>query len=394
MDLSALIKAVLAPLEAQRMGDQLHDFKPGDKFFGRVLKVQSDGRVLVDLGGTRVLAQIAFDVTPGQALNLQVVENGHILHFRADSPQNAAQMAPIPKAEFLKVLTAGQQSQLVQLAERLVAPDGHLLEESVPAAARNAIAQVLRLFESVPMERSTDQIAEWIKGALEERGALFEKRLADLVLETAAKPIEENRSEERPSRSAVLIARDIKPQLLILKGFLSETGDGRPASLTLNPKELETLRQSTERLLGHVEQQQERAVARWQAGETQQVLVHLLPFQQQQAPVAFKVYYPKKRGQGDSAGRQHNIALLLDMDRLGMVRVDLAMIGDHLRIGFFVTSEEVKNLFQRNVKVVVAAIGPAFEQLQVDIFISREKIARFHEEDVKGAAAGRVDIIA
>ena len=44
MDLSAIIKAVLAPLESQPVGDLLKDLQPGDYLTGKVLSVQSDGR--------------------------------------------------------------------------------------------------------------------------------------------------------------------------------------------------------------------------------------------------------------------------------------------------------------------------------------------------------------
>jgi len=188
-----------------------------------------------------------------------------------------------------------------------------------------------------------------------------------------------------------LITRDIKPQLMILKNFLTETGDLQETDIQLAPKEIAFMRHSVERMLDHVVQQQDRAVARWEAGETQQVMVHLWPLQEQNVPVELKVYYPQKRGSGESS-RQHHIALLLDMDRLGLVRVDLAMISGHLHISFFVGSETLKEHFQNEIQSVEEALAGTFEQFQVDIFVSQEKIAQFHEEDTKGATAGRVDI--
>ena len=125
MDLSAIIKAVSAPLESQRAGDLLKDLQPGDRLTGRVVNIESDGRVIVDLGRSRILAQIAFAVKPGQLLDLSVVETGPVIHFRAGIPENALLNAPMPREDFSQVLTKSQQEQFVQLAEGLLSEMGN-----------------------------------------------------------------------------------------------------------------------------------------------------------------------------------------------------------------------------------------------------------------------------
>ena len=392
MDLSAIIKAVLAPLESQPVGDFLKDLQPGDNLAAKVLSVQSDGRVLVDLGRSRVLAQIAFSVKPGQLLNLQVIKTGPVLHFRAENPENPLLKVPMPREDFSQVLTKSQQDQFVQLTTRLMAAaeNSHPLEV-VAKETLNAFSQVRALFEAVPIEQPIDQITQWIKAAVENRGLFFEKKLADMVSKPSFLSAQDKSIEGRSTATDTLITRDIKPQLMILKNFLTEAGDQQETALKLAPKEIEFMRHGVERMIDHVVQQQDRAVARWQAGETQQVMVHLWPLQEQHLPVELKVYYPQKRG-SDESRRQHHIALLLDMDRLGLVRVDLAMISGQLHISFFVGSETLKEHFQNEIQSVEEALAGTFQQLQVDIFVSQEKIAQFHEEDTKGATVGRVDI--
>ena len=104
MDFPALIKAVLAPMETQISGDALRNLKPGDKLTGRVLSVESDGRALVDLGRSRVLAQITFAVKPDELLNLQVVDNGAILHFQVERPESVSGKIATPHFDFSQVL--------------------------------------------------------------------------------------------------------------------------------------------------------------------------------------------------------------------------------------------------------------------------------------------------
>lgn len=395
MELSALIKAVLAPMETQVAGDVLRDLKPGDKLTGRVVSVEGDGRALVDLGRLRVLAQMAFSVRAGESLNLQVVENSAVLHFRAERPQTPVAKAPVPLVDFFKVLTPVEQEQLFQLAESLTAPSGsNPSADAVPREIFNAVSRVMTMFESVPLDQPADALAAWIKSAVEDRGVFFEKQLADMVSGADSRALGQAESGLQTSdRPDVLITRDIKPQLMILKDFLDQACDSQSAVSRLNPRETVLLRHFVEKLLNHVNQQQANAVTRWEAGAPHQVMVHLWPLQELRTPVELKIYYPPKdRDGGDH--QQHRIAILLDMNRLGPVRVDLTMIGGNLQIGFFVASEAVKDSFRKELPSVASALAGRFQQLQVDVFVSREKIQRFHYEDLDATVTGGIDISA
>ena len=395
MDLPALIKAVLAPTESRTSGDALRHLKPGDKLIGKVLSIEGDGRALVDLGPSRVLAEMTFVVKVGEPLNLQVVENSAVLHFRAERSQAAAARIPVPQTDFFNILTPAQQKQLVQIAERMIAPSdsGHSTE-ILPQNVIEAVSRLRALFESVPVDQPADKLVSWIKSAVEDQGVFFEKRLADLVDEISARTHREGESVSGPLEAPkVLITRDVKPQLMIFKAFLDQACDSPEAVLRMNPREAKFLRVCVENLLDHVNQQQARAVTRWEAGAPQQVLVHLWPFQELRKPVELKIYYPPKKHREEDT-RQHRIAILLDMDRLGPVRADLSLIEGTLHIGFFVVSEALKTLLQKEMTSVEAALAGKFQQLRLDVFVSREKIERFHHEDLDAAATGGIDISA
>ncbi len=394
MDLSALIKAVLAPMESRISGDALRHLKPGDKLIGKVLSMEGDGRALVDLGPSRVLAQMTFAVKVGEPLNLQVVENDTVLHFRAEHPQAAAVRIPVPQTDFFNILTPAQQKQLVQFAERMIAPSdsGHSTE-ILPQNIIEAVSRVRALFESVPVDQPADKLVSWIKSAVEDQGVFFEKRLADLVDEISIPTHWEGESRGPLNTPEVLITRDVKPQLMIFKAFLDQAYNSPEAVLRMNPREVKFLRTCVENLLDHVNQQQARAVTRWESGAPQQVLVHLWPFQELRKPVELKIYYPPRKHLGEDT-RRHRIAILLDMDRLGPVRADLSLIEGNLHIGFFVVSEELKTLLQKEMMSVEAALAGKFQQLRLDVFVCRERIERFHHEDLDAAATGGIDISA
>ena len=188
-----------------------------------------------------------------------------------------------------------------------------------------------------------------------------------------------------------MLARDLKPQLLILKTFLSQIAPEAADQTSVPPKEAAALRQAVEQLLAHVELQQERAVQRSGEADLFHVFAHLLPVKEQPQAVRLKIYYPKQWS-SDSQKPKHRIALLLAMDRLGPVRVDLAMVEEQLSIGFFVQDETIRQLFDRHIDIVTTALEPAFEQVMVTTRVSAEKIARFDSEDLAGPAVGRIDI--
>jgi hypothetical protein len=394
MDLAALIKAVLAPEQVQRPGDLLQALRPGDKLTARVLKLEGDGRALMELGRTRVLAQVGFEVTPGQVLNLEVVDAGPVLHLRVVDPQSETRAAPLPTIDFASLLTPPQQEQFQQLADHLAAlPDRPAQDAAIPRTVQNAIERVCALFEAVSLDQPPEEIGRCIKEGIEDRGPLFEKRLADWAAHADLEAPAETAEKTPPVRAEVVMARDIKAQLLVLKNFLAASDDSQSAALKLDAKAVASLQQSVEHLLGHVELQQEMAVARHDSGGGQQVWVHLFALADQPRPLQLKVYYPEKQRPtgGDHPSR---IALLLELDQLGAVRADLALIAGQLQIQFFVVSEAVKRRFLQEMHSIETALAPDFQSLRINVSVSREKIARFRREDLEGPAAGRIDISA
>ncbi|MCP4745092.1 MAG: flagellar hook-length control protein FliK [Desulfobacteraceae bacterium] len=193
-----------------------------------------------------------------------------------------------------------------------------------------------------------------------------------------------------PNLSA-LLSRDTKAQLLILKDFLNAQSSSSKIIEQMSDKEVNFLRESAQRLLSHVELQQERAVQRSNDGEYFQVFSHWVAVKEKNHPLKLKVYYPKKKSGSDQSS-YHRVALLLDMDRLGPVRVDLAAIGSRLHIDFYVTNDAAVQAVAANKHQVEQRLTGLFDQLMVNVRLSEEKINRFDYEDRSGEPVGRIDI--
>jgi hypothetical protein len=393
MDITSIIKAVLTPGE-ERPGFEISDLQPGARLTGRVLRLESDGKVLMDLGGRRALAQVGFAVRAGQTLPLQVVENGPLLHLQVEPPTTGGKTAiPLPKADFSQVLQPREQDRVVALVRQLIDPSSPATpsRNELPESVKSALIRMVSLFEPLPMAADPQQISRWVQHAVEDSGLLFEKKMGDAAEAGVPSPLPGDEKEPPSAPVRILITRDAKSQLLVLRQMLPTTDEQTELTEKLNAKSAGFLRQIVDRLLTHIESRQEQAVSRWADGGNQQIFVHTLQLPDQRNPVQLKIYYPRKEERpGDD--RQHRVALLLDMDRLGPVRIDLAMLGRMLQITFYVAHQKAMERMQPEVASVSRALDGLFDHVAVDLFVSRQKIRQFEKEDVQGPEGGGVDL--
>jgi hypothetical protein len=447
MDLSAILKAVLAP-EYAHGSDPLASLRVGDRLTGQVLRLEPDGRALIDLGGYRALAQTTIDVQPGQMLQLKVARTGVPIQLRLDTPTPPAVQPSLPQMALTGMLQPDEQQRLVRIIDRFLAtpaplaesaqegklpmgrPDTATLQHTLPNADRIAAATTLlnsaqpneavrqamvvlrAVFAPLPAggaAASVDQWATAVRSTIEDRGLLFEIKLAEVLQHTAtanrridhpaSKPPLADNPPNAPADSIAgrvrqIMLRDLKPQLLVLRGLLGES-QAAPSSDTSSTSskinDAAFLRQTVTQLLAHVEQQQQRAVQRAESRDPSHVVAHVLCNEEGRQSVRLKVYYPKQ-GRGGGAAPGHRIALLLDMDRLGPVRVDLSMTGQDLRILFHVRDADARQRLDHHAAEIVLALEGQFDHIHINTEVSGEAIARFGSEDLEGPAVEGIDI--
>ena len=521
MDISAIFKAVLAPDQESGL-ERFEGLRPGDQLTGKIVRVETDGRLLIDLGRFRALAQTNIQTQAGQTLKLTVEKLGTPLHLRLASATSSQAAKALPQIALSSLLTSAERQKVVNAIQRLLTslPDqakmpalpliqrlGQATQEApaaqprgeaaqkIPAAQpqgevarkpravqprsegvrtpaqislrkpsldqpRGEVAQKspqgqlqgetakapLSRFQSETMQTpptpqlrsetgampsapstsgamapslasntmagagktqmpihhalvqlggvlvefsSQASVQQWVDALrlqLSESGHLFETRLADL-----ADPSLPSNTQADADGLQRAVGRDLKPNLMILRELFAETNANALSESGARPKDIAILRQIVDRLLSHIEQQQERAVQRAGDQDLYQVFAHLLPVKEQAQPVRLKVYYPRK-GRGEKHDLQHRIALLLDMDRLGPVRADVATAGNTLSIRFFVRDREVQAIFDQHVPEVETVLSEPFEWVDIITEVSKEKIAQFGREDRMGPSVGRIDV--
>ena len=393
MDFSGIIKAVAA-LRTEPGDSPLSGFVPGERLVGKVVRLENDGRVLMDLKGVRVVAQVGFAVEQGQILNLKVIESASRLHLKAevsDLPPRAA----LPQSGFAHLFSPEQGRRWAEIAERIlqqpVPPDG---SQKSAVAIQNAVSRLnlaVATLVSEGQEVQAAPIAVQLKGKLLDNGLFFEKKLGDLIVQASRHPGADQRAVWPAHNARVLISQDVKPQLLVLKALLAQPMADVQAFFRIDPEDVSFLRHTAQRMLAHIEQEQAHVAGKAGRDEPFQCISHVLATPDQNAPVQLKAYYPRRRKKGEKSG-QHRIALLLQMDRLGLVRVDLAMVEDSLHIHFFVPDDAVRLHFASHIDEVQRALDGFFGQVNINLRVSREKIAQFHDEDNRGESSSRIDL--
>ncbi len=398
MDISSVFKAIL--IDDDRTAKNLLRLEPGDRLAGRVVRLESGGDVWIDFGNFRARAQIQLPVFPDQVLQLKVVSTGEPLHLQVIWPSDASrQFAPV-QMHHAGVLNQADQQRFLQLIDRLQAemnPVSGSSELSQAYAQENqtagqatplnllqqALVRIKSIFEPLSLDQSNSQIADGLRASIEERDCFFEKNLADSIQFLP--------EETQTDKFRTLPSRHIKPQLTLLKTELGRITERWPIETDWSAKDLRFFKKSVDRLLDHFEQQQERVVQRHNDGNPVQVVTHWLSLKEQVRPLKLKIYYPKK---GSNQGDQHfnRIALLLHMDRLGMVRADLALFGRGLRIDFYVENQSVRQEIDDQGHTIHEALATGFDPLQIVTHVNEQKIIRFDQEDLETQSAGRIDI--
>jgi hypothetical protein len=256
----------------------------------------------------------------------------------------------------------------------------------------DALGQLKAVLQPIPVgiNANTDQIVRHLQQTIGGSGLFFEKEMAEVeanAVRSGSLPGGETTGQ--PFRS--VIANDLKAQLLQLKSFFAGP-EGYVEPLTdLSAKEVSFFKNSLKQMVTHLQDQQGGMVSRIGESDPMLVITHHFYVEDQRQPVKLRVYYPKK-GRKDQGEGLNRVAMLLNMDRLGPVRIDLAVFGDNLEVGFCVQSETARRILALAADQVEDALGKVYDRVQIVTRISEQKIAQFEREDLSGGGSGMIDI--
>jgi hypothetical protein len=405
---------------------------PGEALKGRIIGFEKDGLMLVDFGKFKAFAKIDIPVRQGQIIPLTVVKSDHGIAFTIGPRAQMIDSINLPSDTTVDAMPQGQIGATQQSSAAL--PAHHTPQEvssSLPAKSaaagrfppptaaemadlRKQIQQMLggttqtgkaaSITLPTPMKGALINLQQALNPAsptgdmptlvarvrefVENSGIYFEKRLGQAIIDLQARSTSMTPNElARQPNIRDLMINDVKPNLLILKQFL----DRQPLDTQGADRHmLETLKSVVQRAVSHIEQQQFMATEKPLNPDLFQAFSHLVFLTDMHRNARLKVYYAKKGR--DNAHKNHRVSLLLDMDRMGMVRTDLWMVGKDLNITFFVKEAEIKAAIETDHHGIEEMLKDTFNTVAVSVVVNEKKIAEFDGEDLTLPNRRQVDL--
>ena len=390
MDASSLLQAIFDPRLNRSTWIQ-EIIKPGDVFNLRIIKVKDDQRVLVDLGKFRALAEVKFPVKPGAELLAKVIGTDGQLRLQLidpDSKDTSGRKNVLSRIEILSFDVFNRiQSDIKQTAGQIRnLPDS----QQPPKHISNTLAALNTHFESIDLSKPMAQWLPLLKSYVENAGFFFEKKLADIINQFVQRPGSEGELAKELMRAPEInkiLTNDLKPILFMLKGFMENP---ELSAKFLNNTNLSSFRSSLDMLLADIFNQQTRATHKHELPDPYNVFSFALPLKENQQKAKLKFYFPKKKKNGSK--NDFKISLLLDMDKIGEVRVDFFLLKKDLAITFFVSDNTRKIKFEEHFEEISVQLEPLFDYLILKTVVSEKKIRDFHREDLDLGSDRQIDL--
>jgi hypothetical protein len=343
-----------------------------DHLNGRVIRIENDGRVLMDFSQFKALTEVPIKVSVGQTLPLEIVKTGNPLTMRI----------VYPKAPLLDQI----QSQATQHSSSVFSPklmqqitfdlkilDNALTDIKATAVTNTNIQSALKaletLFAGLDLNSDSKTLAADIQTLIENSGLFYEKRVA-MILENLLNGSIDMQGLQGEIRA--LIHSDFKPNAHFLLEFLNTLDQ---EALDLDETAKKRLQSALKEMLTDLQQQQKLAVKRFSSDDPLQIFQLSLPFQEKREAIKLKFYFTKKQARDSQS--HPRISLLLDLKHLGLVRSDFLLIQRDLAVTFYVGSADIKEYFETQMEPVKKVLEDLFDTVALTVRVSEQKIKAF-----------------
>lgn len=402
--------------ELERFFQGKNQLQTGDLLEGKVIKLFHQGEALIDFGSFRARAHVELPLKEGELLKVTVVEVGEKVHFQIQNPEKAVSVQVRELSGFLErnqwIDPAKTAAFIDRVAEKISAGTEGLStassaatnpEAGIPAPAAtgpNAIQEMQpilvtlsnlkNLLKPVDVDQAPEQLTAKISSLVKSSGFFWENKVLTLALPQAAEN-DAQKTGEPPDwglfrqRIDALGKEDIRALMNVLVRQLK----GLEASKQSSPDPTEPARLATTRaeievfLEAVVGQNRQILDEMLQKQENQAVFSFTLPFEQARLSGKMKLYLNKKgRGKKQNAGWR--ISLLLDLSRIGGVRVDLYYLSQVLRLTVFVGDRVTQSEILEFSPMLLERLKEYIESVQLEVLVSKAKIDHFEAEDWVG----------
>ena len=366
MTVTSLIKAVIFP-DSGTPAPSTATLKPGDLLAGRILEITDSGKVVIDFGNLRVLADTELVFQPGEKIRVRVEEAGEQIKMKHLVPSQPETATVRTVAESPDRLLTRLFDQLPSSIDRALQTDERAAAVRLPDEIRQALMSVRALLQPSVGTLRPAEIAMLLKHLVDNSGIFFEKRLESILAlqsrtdQSRSGPLADGSLEIRP-----LLERDLKPNLMILRDFLHD-----PANLRYPARaELEGQKPAIDQMLTAIQRNQHHAGMFSSESETAPAFTLFFNLKKTRQRGLLKVFTGSrsKSKNGDGA----RISVMLHMDRIGEIQTDLLLSDRLLQVDFQVADEAVKHHLEKEADQLVDELKRLFSSVRMDVHFAQQ----------------------
>ncbi len=367
MTVASFFKAVIFPHPHSSVPAEAI-LKPGDLLNGRVTEITGSGKVLIEFGNLRVLADTDLAFHPGEKIRVRVEEIGEqikLKHLTSSLP--AADITKVPP-ELTGSLLDRLVHHLPALIDRAVQADSQATgRERIPDPVRQALLAVRNFLQPALATMHSTEIAALLKNLVENSGLFFEKRMESILgQQDLDRQGRTGSHESKQSEIRQVLHRDLKPNLLVLNKFLSDSSGRSPTAFA----ELDDLKSNVGRLLAGIERQQNYIRTHPPDAEAPAAFSVLFHLKKTRQKGMLKVFMGSANKKGESAGSR--ITVMLNMNRIGEIQSDLYLLEKSLQVTFRVGNEKVKRVLEKEIDRFREVMTKHFRSVKVDVRLHRQ----------------------
>jgi len=406
--------------ELERFLQVKKTLQAGDILEGRVIKLFNQAEALIDFGSFRARAQVQLPLSPGELLKVMVIDAGEKIHFQIQNPEKAVSVDARALSGFIERNQWIDLKKLAdfieQVAEKISPKQGG--EDNVPVSGDKSVVNIERqildrqplvqpmtnipadneihpvlstvsnlknLLRAIDAGGDAEVVSSKIASLLKSSGIFWENRVLTLALSQAGE--NELRQADTPidwnlfrNQLETMGKEDVREQMNVLVRQLKEIENSQKTERPDVPR-LASVRAELETFLETMLAQHKQILQEMNLKQEDQAIFSFnLPFEQAKVSGKMKVYL-KKKGKGRKQKEGWRISLLLDLSRIGGVRVDLFYLSQILRLSIFVGDRVIQNELMHFSPMLVARLKEFIESVHVEILVSKAKIDHFETED-------------
>ncbi|HVN83054.1 MAG TPA: flagellar hook-length control protein FliK [Terriglobia bacterium] len=365
MDISA-IQSDLTRLSVLRIdGTEALSLALGQEFTARVLRIETEGQLLLNVGGKQFYAKTQLPLQEGQEIRLQVMQPGPPIELRLIENQVEPNLKEFGLAALLMALRQSAQPGQSVDPGRFLAEIQRWVNERGGVLNTAQSGQLEKLLLPLAVTSGSDEIQLSLRNVLENSGLFFEAKLRAL-LETLRDPSD-------------LSWKDFSNDLKTLLGQISKALE--KAELFSSSADRNLISQQKTLISEQLLSRQVEVAWQWMKDGSFVAELPLLFFSEP-ASARLRFFGKSTKGTGRTSRTPFTIDVYLSLPHLGKMEAWAQWIDRQIAVRLYVESPEMQQVFTSQLADLREGLTMAgFDKSDLEVKVDPVRLYRANWED-------------